>query len=146
MNVGVGINILKKKIMNNFTLDLKAHNFAQHHHRGQKRDDGRDYFIHLNNVKMLLKKVGARQEVQIAGLLHDILEDTKVTEGLLTLKFGKEICSLVKQVTKPFNITSNEGWLIKLCDIVDNCTDMTTWSERRIRKYLKNKRLLLDLI
>lgn len=53
---------------------IKATKLIKHYHKGQKRDDDKDYEVHLMNVFHLLTLVGADFETQLAGILHDILE------------------------------------------------------------------------
>lgn len=122
----------------------------KHYHKNQKRDDGKDYEVHLTNVFHLLTLVGTSYETQLAGLLHDILEDTDCKEKEIKDKFGYTVLLIVKEltndpITKLPPIKSKEAWLIKFCDIIDNCTDMNTWDLKRIRKYLNKKRKLLEL-
>ena len=119
-------------------------------HSGQKRDDGRDYIVHLENVLYLLELIGAPIHVQIAGVLHDILEDTDCSKSHILWLFNDVVLDLVEQVTKDpvtkdFQIHSSNAWLIKLCDIVDNLTDMNSWSNERKNQYIKKKRLFLGL-
>ena len=129
---------------------IKATKLIKHYHKGQKRDDGKDYINHLLNVARLLYLVGADLDTQVAGILHDILEDTKCKEKEIKDKFGSKVLDLVKQltndpITKLPPIKSRQAWLIKFCDIIDNCTDMNSWDLKRIRKYLNKKRKLLGL-
>jgi GTP pyrophosphokinase len=129
---------------------IEALFLAEKYHRGQKRSDGKNYYYHILNVHLLLVLVGSSPETQIAGILHDILEDTDCKEEYIKEQFGEKVLSLIKEVTKDpitkiFPIRSKEAWLIKLCDIVDNCTDMKDWDEKRMRKYLEKKREFLGL-
>lgn len=59
------------------------------------------YTTHLFGVARLLKSVGYREEVVIAGLLHDCLEDGRVDEKELRTFFGSDIAALVKASTEP---------------------------------------------
>ncbi len=78
----------------------KAYNFAHQAHEGQKRETGDPYFTHVYETAKTLAKLGMDADTIAAGLLHDTLEDTKVTEKELKEKFGEDIVSLVKGVTK----------------------------------------------
>ncbi len=78
----------------------KAYNFAHEAHEGQKRETGDPYFTHVYETAKTLARLGMDTKTIVAGLLHDTLEDTKVTEKKLTEEFGEEIVSLVKGVTK----------------------------------------------
>jgi len=127
-----------------------AVNFIKKYHKNQLRDDGKSYMVHLENVHYLLTLITSDCAIKIAGLLHDILEDTDCTEEEIKLVFGEDVLNLVKEVTKDkngdFGIKTRGGWLIKFCDIIDNCTDMNSWNEKRMRKYLNKKRDFLNLI
>ena len=58
----------------------KAYDFAEHAHSGQKRMSGDPYFIHPFETAKILANLGMDTQTIAAGLLHDVLEDTKVTE------------------------------------------------------------------
>jgi GTP pyrophosphokinase len=78
----------------------KAYNFAFKAHEGQKRETGEPYFSHVYETAKTLAKLGMDAKTIAAGLLHDSLEDTKITEKEFEEKFGKDILFLVKGVTK----------------------------------------------
>ncbi|MBZ5748848.1 HD domain-containing protein [Metabacillus rhizolycopersici] len=76
-------------------IDL-AKSFAENAHQGQLRKiSGASYFTHLENVAFILGNAGFSNEVIAAGYLHDIIEDTNVTETQLLGLFGHEIVQLV---------------------------------------------------
>ena len=79
---------------------IKAYNFAEAAHEGQYRNSGERYFIHPFNVAMILADLNMDTDTIIAGLLHDVLEDTNVTFEILVDEFGIEIANLVDGVTK----------------------------------------------
>lgn len=78
----------------------KAFYFAKKAHQGQKRESGEDYIIHLLYTAFYLTKLNLSSITIASGLLHDILEDTQVSEQELKKEFGKEILFLVQGVTK----------------------------------------------
>ncbi len=78
----------------------KAYLFAQKAHEGQKRNSGEAYFIHVFETAKILAELGMDTKTIIAGLLHDVLEDTTTLESTLEEEFGKEIVTLVNGVTK----------------------------------------------
>ncbi len=78
----------------------KAYNFALKAHEGQKRETGDPYFTHSYETAKTLARLGMDADTISAGLLHDTLEDTKITESELESEFGENILSLVKGVTK----------------------------------------------
>jgi GTP pyrophosphokinase len=78
----------------------KAYVFGERAHEGQKRLSGEPYFNHSFEVSKTLVKLGMDTQTVAAGLLHDVLEDTKVTEEEIQKEFGDDILFLVKGVTK----------------------------------------------
>ena len=82
------------------TLIEKAYNFAQQAHKEQLRKSVEPYFIHVFSTAYNLAGLGMNATVICAGLLHDVLEDTGITEEEMEKEFGKDIVSLVKGVTK----------------------------------------------
>ncbi len=78
----------------------KAYEFAENAHEGQKRLSGEPYFIHVFETAKILAKLGMDTDTIVAGLLHDVLEDTKITEEELKREFGENIVFLVNGVTK----------------------------------------------
>lgn len=78
----------------------KAHHFAKGAHEGQKRLNGDPYFVHVFETAKILAKLGMDIETIVAGLLHDVLEDTSTTEEEIKKEFGDNVLFLVKGVTK----------------------------------------------
>ena len=60
---------------------IKAYNYADYLHEGQKRQSGEPYIIHPLNVAYILAEMHAEQDTICAGLLHDTLEDTETTKA-----------------------------------------------------------------
>ncbi len=90
-----------RKIYPDRYADIKrAYDFAKQAHEGQKRSSGEDYFVHPCAVVEILADFGFDSSTVIAAFLHDVLEDTAVTEEELTLHFGQEVVELVQGVTK----------------------------------------------
>ena len=79
---------------------LKAYKFAKDAHAGQKRKTGDPYFVHCYQTALSLAKWGLDSTTIIAGLLHDTVEDTKVTLDDIKSEFGEEVAFLVDGVTK----------------------------------------------
>lgn len=77
----------------------KSYRFAFEYHLGQKRLTGEDYIIHPLNVAYILAGIKADYETISASLLHEVLEEGKITEDDLKDKFGENIATLVKAVT-----------------------------------------------
>jgi len=77
-----------------------AYNFAKEAHADQKRASGEMFFTHAYFVADMLADFRMDQPTICAGLLHDVLEDTKITPEILKKEFGDEIFNLVMGVTK----------------------------------------------
>ncbi|RKD28018.1 GTP pyrophosphokinase [Caminicella sporogenes DSM 14501] len=84
---------------------IKAYNFAENAHEGQYRKSGEKYFIHPINVALILAELELDESTVIAGLLHDVIEDTKYTFDDIKREFGEEIALLVDGVTKLGKLT-----------------------------------------
>ncbi len=79
---------------------MKAYNYAKEHHGDQKRRSGEPYIIHPINVAYILAEVGLDEATICAALLHDVVEDTEITDKDLRRDFGEEIADMVAGVTK----------------------------------------------
>lgn len=78
----------------------KAYHIARDAHKDQKRKSGEPYIIHPLCVAIILADLELDKESIIAGILHDVVEDTVLTEEELAEIFGKEVALLVDGVTK----------------------------------------------
>lgn len=78
----------------------KAFELAKTAHAGQKRLSGEEYLSHPLHVAYFLSELGLDTATIVAGLLHDIIEDTSVTHKDIEKEFGKDIAFLVEGVTK----------------------------------------------
>ena len=87
------------KYFNPLTI-TKAYNFALKAHKDQKRDEGVPYIIHPIAVAKILTELKLDSATITTGLLHDTIEDTKVTYSSVEKEFGKEVADLVEGVTK----------------------------------------------
>ncbi|MBR1529141.1 MAG: bifunctional (p)ppGpp synthetase/guanosine-3',5'-bis(diphosphate) 3'-pyrophosphohydrolase [Oscillospiraceae bacterium] len=77
-----------------------AYQFAAKAHEGQFRSSGQPYIIHPLAVAELLLGLGMDTDTVCAALLHDVVEDTPVTDEQLRDLFGKSVAALVDGVTK----------------------------------------------
>ena len=95
------INQIKSynKFLNSETLS-KAYNFALEAHQNQKREEGVPYIIHPVAVAKILTDLKLDSATITTGLLHDTIEDTKVTYESVKNEFGEEVANLVEGVTK----------------------------------------------
>ena len=99
------IDTLLKNIKENcVNIDLgmieKAYKFAEDAHQEQKRESGEPYIIHPIYVAIILSELGMDTNTITAGLLHDVIEDTKWTYEEVSSIFNSEIADLVDGVTK----------------------------------------------
>ena len=78
----------------------KAYQVAREAHEGQVRKSGEAYIIHPLSVAIILAELELDKETIAAGLLHDVLEDTVMTEEQMKQEFGEEVLLLVDGVTK----------------------------------------------
>ena len=78
----------------------KAYEFAKKAHINQKRASGEEYFIHPCTVAGILVDLGLDYATVAAAFLHDVIEDTPVSEGDIKKDFGEEVLQLVLGVTK----------------------------------------------
>lgn len=105
-----------------------AMNFAADKHRNQlRKGDGLPYIVHPFSVAWLLADAGAEEDVVIAGLLHDILEDVKgYSFEEMKQQFGERVAVIVRDVSedKDPNVDTDEK---------------ATWQQRK-EKYLTHLR------
>ncbi len=77
-----------------------AYRLAEAKHREQKRSSGEPYIIHPLSVAAILVGLGMDSQSVMAGLLHDVVEDTDCTLEDIQKQFGKEVALLIDGVTK----------------------------------------------
>ena len=78
----------------------RAYKVAYEAHKEQKRKSGEPYIIHPICVGIILAELELDKETIIAGLLHDVVEDTEVTSQEISDMFSPEVALLVDGVTK----------------------------------------------
>ncbi len=83
----------------------KAYQVASDAHNGQLRQSGEPYIIHPLKVAIILADLELDLETIEAGLLHDVVEDTKVSKEDIVQQFGAEVAALVDGVTKLKTLT-----------------------------------------
>jgi len=97
------------QIINNFkennpkadtTMIQLAYDFTVKAHSGQKRKNGEPYIQHCLHTAFILTQIKADLATVIAGLLHDIPEDTEYSLADIAKDFGQEIADLVEGITK----------------------------------------------
>ena len=83
-----------------FSLIEKAYHMADDAHKDQKRKSGEPYIIHPLCVAIILAELEMDKETIIAGLLHDVIEDTEYSKEDIANEFSEEVAALVDGVTK----------------------------------------------
>ena len=139
---------------------LEAANFAADKHKDQTRKgNGQPYINHPLEVANLLAQVGGVKDddMIIAGLLHDTVEDSDVTFDDVEKKFGPRVAGFVRELTDDKSLPkaerkrlqvehaphmSHEAKQIKLADKISNVRDVadcppTGWSTERRREYVE---------
>ncbi len=78
----------------------RAFEYISDKHRDQLRKSGDPYVVHPVNVAKILADLNMDATTVVAGLLHDVLEDTDATYEEIEELFGKEVADIVEGVTK----------------------------------------------
>lgn len=85
-----------------------AFNYAFELHKGQFRKSGEEYIVHPLDVAIILAGLNTDPTTIIAGLLHDVIEDTDATFADIKERFGPEVALLTEGVTKLGQYKFNE--------------------------------------
>ena len=143
---------------------LEAVSFAARAHEGQMRKDGRTpYVSHPFRVCLVLVEVFriADRAALIAGLLHDVLEDTTTDFDDLAERFGVETASWAAALSKDKRLPEHERedaylrqlaaapWQVKVCkmaDVFDNLLDSPSTSREQQARTLRNARCYLKAL
>jgi len=102
----------------------KALDFAVKAHIGQKRKcSDIPYIVHPIGVGLLLMNNLECDEVVIAGVLHDVLEDTEFNENDIKINFGERVLELVKEASEPDH--NNKSWEDRKKHTIDNLNSIS---------------------
>ena len=108
--LGKLIDRIKK---NNLEVDInkitEAFTLAAESHGGQKRRSGEDYILHPVEVAEILVDMRMDTDTVVAGILHDVVEDTLITLPDIEYSFGKDVSKLVDGVTKLRNLPKTDS-------------------------------------
>jgi (p)ppGpp synthase/HD superfamily hydrolase len=133
----------------------KAARYASLKHGGQLDANGENYFLkHLQVVALVIQQMTKNENVIAAAYLHDVIEDTPVTESELRKEFGSRVTDLVMEVTHEGTkdsygyyfprLHSKEGIMIKLADRLSNISRMQAWDNKRQEQYLRKTKFWKD--
>ncbi|MEE1039032.1 MAG: nitroreductase family protein [Eubacterium sp.] len=125
----------------------RAYIFAEEKHRGQKRKEGIPYITHPLEVSRILKEWGYDEKYQLAGLFHDLLEDTDASEEEIESIGGAEVLRAVKCLTKEegYNIEDYVdrikkdpiAFVVKAADRLHNLKSAVYADEKFKRRYIE---------
>ena len=143
----------------------RAELFAQQAHKDhQRKYTGDPYYVHLDEVRRIVKGAGGSEDMQAAALLHDTVEDTSVTSQDIMKEFGSKIAKLVVELTdisKPEDgnravrkamdrdklaSASAEAQTIKYADLISNGKDIMQNDPKFAKVYMKEKADLLRVM
>lgn len=133
-----------------FDLIKKSIAWARTYHEGQFRKSGEPFYTHPLEVAYIVSDYGLKTEIIVTSILHDIVEDTQVTAGMILDGFGRRIEEMVDRLTRDrpdgsklnvaeilnnaYRKNDKEVLLIKLIDRVHNAnTAMVKSSEKRLK-------------
>lgn len=130
--------------------------FVKAKHIGQTRKQGTPYYLHPFAVQEILAQKGYSEEYQVAGLCHDLLEDTNATEQEILEPTNPDVLDAVKRVTKEKGYLMGEyiariaenpiAKAVKLADRLHNLQEAVLASkEFQIRYEKETKQWYLDL-
>ena len=94
------VRVRKYHPSTDISLIEKAYGIASDAHKGQARKSGEPYIIHPLCVAIVLADLEMDKETIVAGLLHDVVEDTVMTDEEIREQFGEDVALLVDGVTK----------------------------------------------
>src|SRR5574343_1631593 len=141
---------LDTKNVLDFDLINKAIYWAKKYHSDQKRKSGEPYYTHPLEVAYMISEYKLKTDVRVASILHDIIEDTPVTAGMITDNFSWRIAQMVDMLTRDrpdgtkltieeiitnaYKKADKEVLLIKLIDRLHNIQTIGSLSAKKIEK------------
>jgi len=138
--------------------------FATLKHKGQvRKGDGRPYILHPISVLLRLSESKVSKNIFllfVACLLHDVVEDCGVSLNEIARRFGHHVAALVEELTtneeeckqlgkkeylaKKMLRMSSYALVIKLCDRLDNVSDIKIMSEDSRKKKIEETNYILN--
>lgn len=145
----------------------RAAEFARRAHAvddQRRKYTGEPYIVHPERVAAIVSTVTSDEVMIAAAWLHDVVEDTSVKIDEIVAKFGAEVAEVVNSVTKVvdgkkigrekaalINIKhaaegSSRAQTVKLADVIDNTSDIVDHEPEFAIVYLREKKMLLELL
>lgn len=151
--------------LNNNQRIKSALEYAIRMHQNQYRHDGSEYINHPIRVANYVRKFKDSNNIEdlyISALLHDVIEDTEATYYDIVRLFGPQIASIVLELTNDDDLKKEIGktkyleikmknmssWalVIKLCDRLDNVSDLMASNEPFRNKYLSETMEIINFV
>jgi (p)ppGpp synthase/HD superfamily hydrolase len=110
---------LDTKNVLDFDLINKAIYWAKKYHGEQKRKSGEPYYSHPLEVAYMISDYKLKTDVIVASILHDIIEDTEVTAGMILDNFGWRITEMVDRLTR----NRPDGSKLSVEEVLNNAYD-----------------------
>ena len=144
---------------------LNAVSYAERAHRGQTRKyTGEPYIVHPLEVAQIVSTAYNIEDMMVAALLHDVVEDTRFTLTDIDKAFGNEVSFMVWGLTdvsskmdgnrevrkaKDRAHLATQDWrvhTIKLADLISNTRSITYHDQEFAKVYMKEKAELLKVL
>jgi (p)ppGpp synthase/HD superfamily hydrolase len=141
---------LDTKNVLDFDLINKAIYWARKYHGDQKRKSGEAYYTHPLEVAYMISDYKLKTDVIVASILHDIIEDTEVTAGMIIDNFSWRIAEMVDRLTRDrpdgtklsvaailenaYKHKDKEVLLIKFIDRLHNMETLDSMSDTKKQK------------
>jgi len=141
---------LDTKNVLDFALINKAIYWAKKYHGDQKRKSGEPYYSHPLEVAYMISEYKPKTDIIVASILHDIIEDTPVTAGMILDNFSWRITEMVDMLTrdrpdgnklsveeiinKACQKQDEEVLLIKIFDRLHNLTTLDAMTDEKKKK------------
>ena len=139
--------------------------FANTAHQGQIRKyTGEPYIVHPMEVAQIVRSVTTNPHMIAAALLHDVVEDTNITNDVIRAFFGHHVAMLVEMLTdvsKPedgnrktrkeldrrhTSLATPQAKTIKLADLISNIPSIVEHDKNFSKVYMREKKALLEVL
>lgn len=142
------LKALDTKSILDFDLISKAIYWAKKYHGNQKRKSGELFYTHPLKVAYMVSDYNLKTDVIVASILHDIVEDTEVTAGMILDHFNWRIAEMVDRLTRDrpdgtklsveeilnnaYKLQDKEVLLVKLFDRIHNIQTIDSISIEKV--------------